>query len=387
MIPSVPRTHARRDAASGAIACALGAALLGALLVIKGLPGVGANAPQRISVLLPSAGGLQEGDEVRASGVIVGRVTSLALEPGGVTATLALHRALDLREDAEFGITDRSVLGGCIVDVRPGKGAPARGNAFRGAMPATLFDVIGDVMDRRAPGGGAPGLIENLNDLAKALDERRGVLGELYRGTLQRDIAAIANAPAADRESLARMLSADSELTDALNAIGREVRAIRGDDSAAAVLLAMASSKDSPVARDVSEISAAVSMLRDAVAEGRGSAGLLSSDDPFWQRIDEVRGLFADLGRKGEGALAWLLGPEGRAALDDIGASFRDIKYLLSRGAAARLGDGPGMGGVLFDVIAFLAGDDKDRREQSMVIPVLGAFPSFFFHNTGLMRW
>ncbi|HAK95483.1 MAG TPA: hypothetical protein DCM87_10865 [Planctomycetes bacterium] len=381
------RTRTPHDTATGAAALGLGLALLAALVLVKGLPGIGANAPQRITVLFPAAGGLLEGDEVRASGVIVGRVASLVLEPGGVATTLALHRALDLREDAEFRIGDRSILGGCIVDVRPGKGAPARGDAFRGAMPETLFDAIAGIMGSKEPGGGASGLIENLQDLAAAVDERRGVLGELYRGTLRSDVAAIAKAPAADHESLARMLSADSETTDALNAIAREVRALRDTESMASALIALASSKDDPIGRDASEIEAAVAMVREAVEKSRGSAGLLHEDDAFWRQVGELRDMFAALGEKGEGALVWLAGPEGRAALDGVGASIRDLKYLLARGAGARFGEGPGIGGVLFDVIGFLAGDDRDRQEQSMAASALSLSSYFLFPSGGLSTW
>ncbi|HNS00467.1 MAG TPA: MCE family protein [Planctomycetota bacterium] len=381
-----PRARARRDAVTGAAALGLGLVLLAVLVVVKVLPGLNGGAPRRLTVLFPTAEGLREGDDVRASGIFVGRVAKLALEPDGAAATLAFHRALDLREDAEFRISDRSVLGGYVVDVRPGKGAPARGDVFRGAMPATLSGIITEFMNSMAPKDGAPGFVENLRELAKALEQRVGILGELAHGTLRSDLEALAAAPAADGESLARMLGTDSAVKDGLDAIAREVRALRDKDSLASALLALAGSGDDPIVRDVAEIEAAVAAAREAMAEGRGSAALLNEEDAFWRQVGELRDMFAALGEEGEGAVGWLIGPEGRAALDSISASIRDLKYLLSRGAGAGLG-GSGIGGVFFDMIAFLAGDDRDRQEQSLFTSALRLSSYFFFPNTGLSIW
>ncbi len=386
MIHARTRPRDRRDTVTGAAALGFVALMAAALIALKGLPGVGANAPLQITVTFPSAGGLQEGDDVRASGVVIGHVTALELVRDGAKATLAIELNIGLREDCEFRIADRSVLGGSFVDARPGKGAPTARRDFQGRRPDTIFDAFAEIMKPLFPPPGTQGFLSDLGDAADAVAGRRGVIGELANGTLGGDMRAIRDAFALERESTARLLRDDEELKKAWDEIARAVRTIREGEGAAAYLAQMAAEKDGPAARDASEISTGFAYFRDAIKERRGSTLLLDKDDPLWKRIGELRDTLDVTSDKAEGGFAWFFTTEARIAIRSLRASLADISYLTSRGSVAHIGEG-GMGNVLFDVIGFLAGDGSDFREQSPFIPIMRLAPLQVVPGLGLSVW
>jgi phospholipid/cholesterol/gamma-HCH transport system substrate-binding protein len=79
----------------------------------------------RIIALFPNASGVTAGTDVRVSGIKVGSVTSLALDPQSyqVKVHIALDPAVKLPADSSASITSEGLLGNTFVAFTPG-GSP-----------------------------------------------------------------------------------------------------------------------------------------------------------------------------------------------------------------------------------------------------------------------
>jgi phospholipid/cholesterol/gamma-HCH transport system substrate-binding protein len=174
----------------------LGAFMLAALVVvgvfiikIEQIP-IGAAADrQRVKAAFPSVAGLDEKSPVRVAGVRVGIVEKVELDGTRALATLAIERAVTLREGARAEVTSLGILGDKYVELYPGDpGAPvlAPGSVLPGISPVgfdqvlkTASDVGGDLQavtsSLRMSLGGAEGqrrldeIIENIRQLSADL--------------------------------------------------------------------------------------------------------------------------------------------------------------------------------------------------------------------------
>jgi phospholipid/cholesterol/gamma-HCH transport system substrate-binding protein len=142
---------------------------------IRGLFTSPGNRP--LSAVFADARQLQAGDPVRISGVDVGTVNSITLDPGGRAATVAMKLGGDagpLYADASAHIRFRTLLGGAfLVDLD--RGSPSAGSLTTGTIPEVRTDSQVEVDDITSviEGQAKRGLQVMPGQLAVALGDRR----------------------------------------------------------------------------------------------------------------------------------------------------------------------------------------------------------------------
>ena len=95
-----------------------------------------------------STGGLSVGDDVRISGIKVGRITDQSLDPVTYSARIAMAIAPDVKipADSSARITAASLLGGNYLELMPGASTEtlaAGGVIYDTRDPVSLSDLLG----------------------------------------------------------------------------------------------------------------------------------------------------------------------------------------------------------------------------------------------------
>jgi phospholipid/cholesterol/gamma-HCH transport system substrate-binding protein len=95
-----------------------------------------------------TTGGLVVGDDVRLSGIKVGRIVSQSLDPVTYTAriTMQIDNTVQLPEDSTARITAASLLGGNFLEIMPGTSDQlmAEGSIIYDTRdPVSLSDLLG----------------------------------------------------------------------------------------------------------------------------------------------------------------------------------------------------------------------------------------------------
>ena len=151
----------------------IGEALVGLLVVVLAIwfvmfawdrTGGGTKAGAiRVTALFPNASGVSPGTDVRVSGLKVGSVTGLVLDPASyqVKVAIALDPSVKLPADSSASITSEGLLGSTFVAFTPG-GSPTllkTGDTItdtQGSMD--LMALIGQFINKPSgdtPAGGA----------------------------------------------------------------------------------------------------------------------------------------------------------------------------------------------------------------------------------------
>ena len=75
-----------------------------------------------LSLLFGSSAGLKNGDDVKISGINVGKITKLNLDPADYNAKIhiKLNNDIKIPDDSQARITSSSLLGGNFLDIIPG---------------------------------------------------------------------------------------------------------------------------------------------------------------------------------------------------------------------------------------------------------------------------
>jgi phospholipid/cholesterol/gamma-HCH transport system substrate-binding protein len=113
----------------------------------------------RLTARFPNIAGVALGTDVRVAGVKVGRVASLALDPGSYQAVMVLSvdAGLQLPIDSSAAITSEGLLGGNYVALTPGAEPDMLkdgGEIVETSGAPDLLGLIGSVVNRS--GGDAP---------------------------------------------------------------------------------------------------------------------------------------------------------------------------------------------------------------------------------------
>ncbi len=129
--------------------------ITGILIMLFEAPSL-SPAHYRVSTRVPEAPGVTVNTPVRKSGILVGRVTDVALEDdGSVLVTVDINSKYRLRDDEVFRIGTESLLGDAVVDVVPGDAKVDGAEVANGAMiqgrvqgnPLQAIDVLLDIKD------------------------------------------------------------------------------------------------------------------------------------------------------------------------------------------------------------------------------------------------
>lgn len=110
----------------------------------------GATAGYELQVRLAKTDGLTKGAEVRVSGVRIGTVTDLTLDPASYLATVRMNIRDDVRvpTDSALEVTSGGILGNLYVSIFPGKATamlPPGGVIVKSCGAEDVMAMIGRV--------------------------------------------------------------------------------------------------------------------------------------------------------------------------------------------------------------------------------------------------
>ena len=127
----------------------------------------------RVTVELPTSGGLYRFANVTYRGVEVGEVTAVDLTPGGVRATLSLDDDYNIPADLEAHVRSVSAVGEQYVDLRPRSDG----------RPFLEDGAVIDTADTAVPQPVGP-MLDNLSALVGSIptDKLDYLLDEMYAG-------------------------------------------------------------------------------------------------------------------------------------------------------------------------------------------------------------
>jgi phospholipid/cholesterol/gamma-HCH transport system substrate-binding protein len=255
---------------------------------------------------------LRGGDDVRVSGVRVGRVAETRLKNGKAEAVLEIRREIDIPHDSVATVAISSMLGTNFVSIEAGTpGGPVLAPGDRIATRHTadlnqifsqlgelgdriegLFGGIGDAFAGLSGTPDQPGFVDSLNLI---LAENREALN-----TSLENIREITEKINRGDGTLARLLNDDQayqSLTAAIDEIGRAAErasALTGD---AGEILAHIRSGEGTIGSliygeelgdEIQAIAGNLRQLSDRLASGEGTLGRLLADDTLYRDIQAV---------------------------------------------------------------------------------------------------
>jgi phospholipid/cholesterol/gamma-HCH transport system substrate-binding protein len=196
--------------------------VIGALVITGFMVTTGGGADDGTAVVtLADAGQLEEGAEVRASGVRVGEVTEIRLAEGKARLTVKLSEGvLPLHTDASVKIKPVNLLGENYLDLDPGSDAApyaktAKIPEDRTATAVTLQDVLNTFEDPTAAG-----LASVVTTLGEGLDGNGGELAKALKllSPAMRDTAEVGGLLSDQNEVLASLVKATDPVVASLAA-------------------------------------------------------------------------------------------------------------------------------------------------------------------------
>jgi phospholipid/cholesterol/gamma-HCH transport system substrate-binding protein len=110
--------------------------------------GAGGGSGYEIKALLPKVDGLGVGTDVRISGIKVGSISDLSLNPVNylVTVTMRIDKGTQIPTDSSLQVTSSGILGGQYISIQPGGDDKllASGGMIQNAQgSADLMSMIG----------------------------------------------------------------------------------------------------------------------------------------------------------------------------------------------------------------------------------------------------
>ena len=104
-----------------------------------------------ISLIFGSTAGLKNGDDVKISGISVGKITELELDPDDYNAkvNVIINNNIKIPEDSSAKITSSSLLGGNFLDIIPGSSEQNLGPSdiiYDTTDPVSFTDMLGKVI-------------------------------------------------------------------------------------------------------------------------------------------------------------------------------------------------------------------------------------------------
>jgi phospholipid/cholesterol/gamma-HCH transport system substrate-binding protein len=300
----------------------------------------------RLTVQLPEARGLRDGDSVQVAGVRLGRVERIELDPSAprdrrVTLALLMEQAVTLKQDYSIEVVDATLLGGHVVRIEPGSAeAPPLDLPPGQALEATIGkdpfaalsglgsvgDSLGALIEELRAGGAGTNLTETLANLNAATADLRKISADL----------------AAGRGSLGALL-ASNEFYETWRGVGEDVRAViaeaREGEGVVAALLSDPALRQR-VADAIDNASSAFDNVAKLTADdGQDSvAKVLLKDEQVAQQLRDIAQNIREVtGRleRGEGTLGALMSGQSTGTIGKLLES--DELYVLARDFMADL--------------------------------------------------
>ena len=105
----------------------------------------------RISLIFGSTAGLKNGDDVKISGINIGKITKLELNPEDYNAKvdIIIDNDIKIPDDSSAKITSSSLLGGNFLDIVPGSSEQNLSPSdiiYDTTDPVSFTDMLGKVI-------------------------------------------------------------------------------------------------------------------------------------------------------------------------------------------------------------------------------------------------
>lgn len=245
---------------------------------------------------------LREGNSVKVSGVVVGKVSDVTLEDGKVKVHLRVKRDSEVRKDSVATVRSISLLGTNYVSLTFGEGPRAEpGDVLPSVEPTDVNDIIesvGSIVNSvdaalgafiEDEDGDGKAIVKNIGSIMSGLSEGEGTLGKLLK----------------DEElynQLTKTFTNISELSDSIqNGEGTFAKALRDEeffDLAKSSLIninKMTSSmdlekgtvgrllKDEELYDEINEAVKRLNSILAKVDEGQGTIGKLVNEDDIYR--------------------------------------------------------------------------------------------------------
>lgn len=257
---------------------------------------------------------LRPGDDIRVSGVRVGRVNDVRLRDGEAEAVLDLEDGIRIPRDSVATVAVSSLLGGNYVSIdrgtsdeflNPGDAIATKHTADLSEVVAQLGDMTGRVDD----------LFEDISDVMAAITgtpEEPGAIDQV-------------NAILAEnREALNASLENIREITDKVNRGEGTLARLINDDEAYDNLMA-AVDELGKAGEDASELTAGAGEIMAHIRSGEGTLGSLIYGDELAREMEATAANLREVSNRlaqGEGTL-------GRLLVDD--ALYLEVQGLIQR--------------------------------------------------------
>jgi phospholipid/cholesterol/gamma-HCH transport system substrate-binding protein len=210
----------REKALVGVFVLVAAAVLFGVTMALTG--GIGAvRVPHR--TYFKFSGGLESGVSVRFSGLSVGKITNVRVDPADTTRIeidFTVDAGAPIRTDSVARISSMGLLSDNFLEISAGTASAAL--AAPGSVVASKeafgFDEIGDAVQAMLPDGQAAlkNINTDLNDLHTTIDEANDTLNEKNRANLAETLNTLNAALAELRPELNKTLKTlDDTLADA----------------------------------------------------------------------------------------------------------------------------------------------------------------------------
>ncbi|HZC41804.1 MAG TPA: MlaD family protein [Streptosporangiaceae bacterium] len=256
--------------------------------------------------LFTDVSGLGPGDDVRAAGVKVGRVDSLALQPSNqVLVTFTASDAVPVTRATTLTVRYKDIVGGRYLEINQptGPGSPLRAsavipasrtqpalsldalfNGFRpllaGLQPAQINQLSAELITvLQGEGGTIDGLLASIGSLTSALANRDQVIGQVI-GNLNRVLGTVRRHDSHLSELVVQLQRLVSGLAADRGPIGNSLGRIAGVSGTLAGLL---SSARPDISGDVTQVDRLSSVLN---ANARDLNGLLQALPRRYQLVN-----------------------------------------------------------------------------------------------------
>lgn len=307
-------------------------------------------------VEFPEANGLREGDGVRASGMRIGRVTSMTFDPAAplekrINVMLSLETPVKLRQGYRIRIEETTLLGGRNIDIDTGlPDAPLLEIGPDTVLTGTLEDpplealaAIGDLVTENS--ASLRSILANADAIVAGVRAGQGPMGKLIAdaelagrldsglddfATVMADAKAISGDIRAGKGTLGRLFT-EEELYASVKNIASELEASVGNLKVLAADLEAGRGtigrllRDDGLADTVQKALEDVQTIVDGLKNGEGTIGRLLTDDALAQRMESIAAKIDE----GEGVLGALIADD--AMYQNLSKALSDTSDIVAK--------------------------------------------------------
>jgi phospholipid/cholesterol/gamma-HCH transport system substrate-binding protein len=252
-----------------------------------------------VNVSIGNASGLDIKTPVQIAGVEIGKVRRIALEGYKANATLIIKQGVKIPADSKVAVRSQGVLGDKVIEIIPGSGKTflAQGDRIGNVIEAPDFNEI----------------FTNVNVAAKNFGETmsdfKGLIGGSERENIKKSIENIQvmsgdfkELVKENKDGISRVVGNADEALIGLKTIVKEVESGKGT---LGLLIT-----DDKLYSDAKDVVGSMKNLTTGIEDGKGTIGKLINDETLYADAKETAKNLKDITegiKKGEGSLGKLV--------------------------------------------------------------------------------